>query len=61
MNIEQLKVNAINNILSVSGKEKTSQVIREEIDKIIMVVFLFSKNREGEINGELIDILSDDV
>lgn len=61
MNIEQLKVNAINNILSVSGKEKTSQVIREEIDKIIMVVFLFSKHREGEIDGELINILSDDV
>ena len=41
---ELLKKNAIQNILSVSGKSKTTEVIGEEFDKLFDVI---SASREG--------------
>lgn len=46
MNIEFMKQQAISNILSVSGKEKTSEVVSAEIDKIVFLVLL-SKGTEN--------------
>ena len=58
--LQHLKDFAVSNILSVSGKEKTTEVINSEIDKIVEFVLLFSLSQQEERNQKLLDILGDE-
>ena len=58
--LQHLKDFAVSNILSVSGKEKTTEVINSEIDKIVEFVLLFSLSQQEELNQKLLDILGDE-
>lgn len=58
--LEHLKRAAVNNILSVSGKEKTTETINAEIDKIVDFVLMFSMAQQDELNNKLLNIINED-
>ena len=60
LTLQHLKDFAVSNILSVNGKEKTTEVINSEIDKIVEFVLLFSLSQQEERNQKLLDILGDE-
>lgn len=59
--LEHLKRNAVNNILSVNGKEKTTETINNEIDKIVDFVLMFSMVQQDELNKKLLNIIDGDM
>lgn len=59
--LEHLKRNAVNNILSVNGKEKTTETINAEIDKIVDFVLMFSMVQQDELNKKLLNIIDGDI
>ena len=57
--LEYLKCAAVNNILSVSGKERTTETINAEIDKIVDFVLMFSMAQQDELNNKLLNIINE--